>query len=203
MRSCTRFGHTDYDVAEHGIETITPSVSGSKPAAISATKLEASHFYTVIMTDPDAPSRANPAFREFLHACVRAPHLRAAASRGSVVRHGADPSVLWLAQQWQNIPGSAGNMMGVGDVSCPYVGPGPPYSTGKHRYVFLLYDQGESKVDTHAAQDAFENRGGCKAHKFAVSQGFTGPLAVSAFEAEWEEFVDGVHAAIGFNPPPE
>lgn len=93
--------------------------------------------------------------------------------------------------------------MGVGDVSCPYIGPGPPYSTGKHRYVFLLYDQGESKVDTHAAQEAFENRGGCKAHKFAVEQGFTGPLAVSAFESEWEEFVDGVHAAIGFVPPPE
>ncbi|KAG0083897.1 hypothetical protein BGZ93_011200 [Podila epicladia] len=71
--------------------------------------------YTLIMTDPDAPSRANPKFREWRH---------------------------WVVS---NISGSASDLepanLSLGTVLTPYMGPAPPSGSGPHRYVFLLYKQ--------------------------------------------------------------
>ncbi|XP_016841347.1 protein D3-like [Nasonia vitripennis] len=46
-------------------EELTPTQVKDVPSV--AWKSEASGFYTICMTDPDAPSRSEPKFREFLH----------------------------------------------------------------------------------------------------------------------------------------
>ncbi|XP_058056441.1 phosphatidylethanolamine-binding protein homolog F40A3.3-like [Anopheles bellator] len=69
---------------------------------------EANALYTIGMTDPDAPSRKEPKFREWHH---------------------------WLVG---NIPG---NDIAKGETLSAYVGSGPPFGTGLHRYVFLVYKQ--------------------------------------------------------------
>jgi phosphatidylethanolamine-binding protein len=71
---------------------------------------DAGSYYTLVMTDPDAPSRAEPKFREWHH---------------------------WIVA---NIPG---NDVGEGETLSAYIGSGPPQGTGLHRYVILVYKQGE------------------------------------------------------------
>ena len=84
----------------------------------------------------------------------------------------------------------------------PYCGPGPPYASGMHRYVFLLYEQPQEATPADLAV-AFEGRGGKKAHVAASAAGL-GPLcAWDWFECEWAPCVDAVHTSLGFLPPPE
>lgn len=75
---------------------------------------EADALYTLLMVDPDAPSRQEPKYREALH---------------------------WLVI---NVPG---NKVADGQVVAEYIGSGPPEGTGLHRYVFLIFKQGE-KITT-------------------------------------------------------
>mmetsp|Transcript_112924 Transcript_112924/g.243264 ORF Transcript_112924/g.243264 Transcript_112924/m.243264 type:complete len:172 (+) Transcript_112924:2-517(+) len=149
----------------------TPSKTASQPTKLTAPGTTADKLYTVVMTDPDAPSRKEPLFREFVH---------------------------WVVH---NVPGG-GNMAEGGDVAVAYLGPGPPCNSGPHRYVFNIYEQ-EGKVETEPAVKALGDRGGKKTHAFMVDAGLKGPVAAGAYESEWEEFVDGVHTAIGFLPPPQ
>ncbi|KAH6933142.1 hypothetical protein HPB50_012493 [Hyalomma asiaticum] len=63
------------------------------------------HWYTVILLDPDAPSKSDPKMRHWLH---------------------------WLVV---NVPHNDTTTL------TKYAGPTPPPGTGKHRYVFLAYEQ--------------------------------------------------------------
>ena len=56
-------GHRQFD----GVcgEVLAASETDSKPALAWAADPEA--WYTLIMTDPDAPSREDPTYREFVH----------------------------------------------------------------------------------------------------------------------------------------
>ncbi|KAI9316970.1 phosphatidylethanolamine-binding protein [Dichotomocladium elegans] len=68
--------------------------------------------YTLIMTDPDAPSASDHQFGPWRH---------------------------WVAV---NIPGANPELTEDDKSHhTPYVGPGPGPNTGKHRYLFLLYKQ--------------------------------------------------------------
>ncbi|KAF9387607.1 hypothetical protein CPB97_002323 [Podila verticillata] len=70
--------------------------------------------YTLIMTDPDAPSRKFPKLREYCH---------------------------WVVS---NIPAPTPGQpadLAKGVVLSPYMGPAPPPETDLHRYTFLLYKQ--------------------------------------------------------------
>ncbi|KIJ59826.1 hypothetical protein HYDPIDRAFT_99907 [Hydnomerulius pinastri MD-312] len=94
--------------------------------------------YTIVMTDPDAPSRKDPKFREWRHWVVTG--LKAPALSG----------------------------FDTGDLSArftkaaitPYHPPAPPPGTGPHRYVFLLYQ--EPSVDFSIPTDAPEHDNGMK-----------------------------------------
>lgn len=70
-------------------------------------------YYTIIMVDPDLPSRRDPKFREWNH---------------------------WL------VVNIHGNDIETGNVLIDYIPPGPPKSTGLHRYVFLVFKQTEKIV---------------------------------------------------------
>ena len=86
----------------------------SLPPAIASSD-GASALYTVLMYDPDGPSRRNPRFRNIIH--LLHANIPAAALTASV--HSATAAA--------------------GTVQLPYRPPGPPQGGGRHRYVWLLY----------------------------------------------------------------
>lgn len=151
-------------------------------------KIDPSSYYSLIMTDPDAPSRSEPIYREFIH---------------------------WVVV---NIPGSItsnGDITSSGETIIPYVGSGPPCNSGLHRYVFLLYDQAMScegtrkpnngrltQEDINKSRQYFEQRGGLSANHWATNlMNVNFPIAMNAYQAEWDESVDELHKVIGFMPP--
>jgi len=93
----------------------TPTQVKFQPLSITWPGMSDDHFYTIIMIDPDMPSRTTP------------------VDQKTQVLH-------WLMV---NIPGS-----GVGGRQlAPYIGSGPPPSTGIHRYNFLVFDEGRVAKD--------------------------------------------------------
>ncbi|KAF8919722.1 hypothetical protein BGZ52_012263, partial [Haplosporangium bisporale] len=88
--------------------------------------------------DPDAPSRLNPTYGQWLH---------------------------WLVV---NLTIESFGTLSVpkGTTLMPYMSPGPPNGTGKHRYVFLLYEQ-PSDVNPSKTQNKLKQRQNFKARDFA------------------------------------
>ncbi|KAF9065357.1 phosphatidylethanolamine-binding protein [Rhodocollybia butyracea] len=103
--------------------------------------------YIMVMTDRDAPSRADPKFGEYRHWVMT-----------GLKYPGANSSIAI-----KTMPSATS-----------HVGPGPPPGTGLHRYCFLLYEQPDSFA---IPKDAVEHKGGrddriCwNASKFATEHG--------------------------------
>lgn len=150
--------------------------TSNPPTTLTSDAPAEGKFYTLILSDPDAPSRASPAFREFCHMVVT------------------------------NIPGGATqDLRAAGEEAVAYLGPGPPFGSGKHRYVFLLLEQKNGAKDDAlkgSAAAMAEGRGGKKLFEWASGHGMV-LRAVGAWEAEWDASVDAVHKGMGFAPPPE
>ncbi|KAG8220209.1 phosphatidylethanolamine-binding protein [Butyriboletus roseoflavus] len=92
--------------------------------------------YTLVMTDPDAPSRSDPKMGQWRHWLVtglKAPAL-SALDTGDLSARVTRPA------------------------TTPYYPPAPPRGTGPHRYVFLLYQEPsvDFMIPTHA--DEYKNR---------------------------------------------
>nr|KAF6312068.1 phosphatidylethanolamine binding protein 1 [Pipistrellus kuhlii] len=51
-------------------KVLTPTQVKSRPSGISWDGLDSSKLYTLVLTDPDAPSRKDPKFREWHHFLV-------------------------------------------------------------------------------------------------------------------------------------
>jgi len=119
---------------------------------------DAKKLYALCMTDPDAPSRKEPKFREWHH---------------------------WLVG---NIPGSD---ISKGDVLSEYVGSGPPEGTGKHRYVFLVYEQpGKLTFDEKRLTNrSGDGRGKFSIRNFAKKYKLGQPIAGNFYQAEWDDYV--------------
>lgn len=64
MHSNSQVTYPNNTVADEGNE-ITPTQSKTEPKV--SWEAEPTDFYTLIMTDPDAPSRVDPKFREWHH----------------------------------------------------------------------------------------------------------------------------------------
>lgn len=127
--------------------------------------------YTLIMTDPDALSRKEPIYREYIHWVV------------------SDITAESLAQ---------GAIDGTTQIG--YAGVGAPHASGPHRYVQLLFAQPDG-ADCSGLADAFAGRGGKKACVIAKAAGLGPVVAANFFQSSWEESVDARHAAWGFAPP--
>ena len=95
-------------IYESGASGLTGGPTGG-PVSGSAESL-----YAVTMTDPDAPSRGNPIYADYLH--------------WMVVNATAMPD-------WNNIRGV------VGDVIVEYAPPSPPKGSGDHRYYTRIWKQ--------------------------------------------------------------
>jgi phosphatidylethanolamine-binding protein (PEBP) family uncharacterized protein len=121
-------------------------------------------LFTLVLTDPDAPSRTDKKWSEYAH--YVAANIPLSTTAGDADFHSAE-------------------IGDKGDVLLKYEGPGPPKGTGKHRYVFLLYKQEQGKVE--AQIESRPNWGyGTPATgvaKFAAEHGLL-PWAVNFFYAE-------------------
>ncbi|SAL98007.1 hypothetical protein [Absidia glauca] len=97
---------TPVDTKQSPVVKFVPS-SGDDDAART--------HYTLIMADPDAPSRQDRKFGYWRH---------------------------WVVT---NVPSDANGTITIstnqGEQHTPYIGPGPGPATGVHRYLFLLYKQ--------------------------------------------------------------
>ncbi|KAI1209502.1 PEBP-like protein [Annulohypoxylon truncatum] len=91
--------------------TITVRRGGS--ASSSGVRGNSNVTYTIIITDPDAPSRENPEWSEFCHFIATDVEI-SSSETSAAVRSSSLKDIV------------------------PYKPPGPPPKTGKHRYVFLL-----------------------------------------------------------------
>jgi len=115
-------------------------------------------FYTLAMVDPDAPSRSDPTYREVRHYLVG------------------------------NIPGAAlrrpdADFPDTVDVLSDFVNPSPPEDTGYHRYVQLLYSQGNSIIAFDAVPDSVTN---FNVTAFAQQYGLGDPVASNYFQTQNE-----------------
>ena len=130
--------------------------------------------YTLIMTDPDAPDRAEHAFREFVHYVISDLTAESLAAGGTLD----------------------------GTTVLDYLGVGAPCKSKLHRYVFLLFEQPEGSAPAALAA-AFEGRGGKKVCVAAKSVGLGPVVAATYFESQWDACIDAVHIAMGWLPPPQ
>lgn len=95
-------------------EELTPTSVRNLPSVVKCLfcGVRLTGFYSLVMIDPDAPSRDNPYEANFLH---------------------------FMAV---NIPGHRlAYGLHMGETVAEYVGAGPALTTGYHRYIFLLYHQ--------------------------------------------------------------
>lgn len=79
--------------------------------------------FILVLTDPDAPSNSDPKWSQYLHWLI---------TDLKIVEHDADTNSDTINHILD---------FSKGQEIIPYMGPGPPANTGKHRYVFLLYKQ--------------------------------------------------------------
>uniref|UniRef100_A0A7S2WP17 Uncharacterized protein n=1 Tax=Rhizochromulina marina TaxID=1034831 RepID=A0A7S2WP17_9STRA len=155
-------------------KTMTPASTQVAPVVEVSGKLDAKGLYTFVLTDPDAPSRKDPLFREFVHHVI------------------VDIPAAALLH-----PGSKA----VGREVLGYVGPAPPYNSGPHRYVAMLFLQSRGEVSKAATASYFAS--GRVPHRIAefASMFDLKLVAVSLFQAEWDSTCDESHKKIKFVPP--
>ncbi|KAH3663697.1 hypothetical protein OGAPHI_005098 [Ogataea philodendri] len=89
--------------------------------------IAASDRFTLVLTDPDAPTRGDEKWSEYCHYVAK-----------NIKLNPYDPNnVVQTSQIEEQLTTTDLN----GEDLIPYFGPAPPPKTGKHRYVFLLYKQ--------------------------------------------------------------
>ncbi|KAF9258751.1 PEBP-like protein [Marasmius fiardii PR-910] len=96
----------------------------SDEAAGDSTSTEGETTYTLVMTDPDAPSRAEPKFRQFRHWVITG--LKSPAK---------------TTTETENLIASKTKLS-----TTPYRPPGPPPGSGLHRYTLLLFQEPKGGV---------------------------------------------------------
>jgi hypothetical protein len=149
-------------------EEYTPTMCEEPPVVRFAG--EAGKLYTLILSDPDAPSVAEPKFAEWQH---------------------------WIVC---NIPGERaadGSALAVADVATEYFGSAPGQGSGVHRYCFVLYEQAASITDLARIprKSGFAVRRSFNSRKFASAHGLR-PVAVLTYRAQWDERVPALAASI-------
>lgn len=83
-------------------------------------------LFTLVMTDPDAPSRVDHKWSEYCHYVTT--NLDMSTAQNCACKPDCSKECISCK-------------LGCGDELMSYIGPAPPQGTGKHRYVFLLYKQ--------------------------------------------------------------
>ena len=159
---------------------VDESGSGSDSGA-SASQISPEDRFTLILTDPDAPTKEDDKWSEFCHCVVRNIKLN------EFTLAETSPS-----KDGKNDIDSFGEKLTTVDLQgeelVPYMGPGPPPKTGLHRYVFLLYKQQRGKQPDAPADRPCWGTGvpGSGATEYAQQYGLD-LYAVNFFYAKNEE----------------
>lgn len=113
--------------------TLTPEETSELPkfqfTPTESGLIKENDLFTLVLTDPDAPSRTDKKWSEYAHYIQTNIEL----------------------PQSQDAEFQSVEIEPKGDTVLSYVGPGPPKGTGKHRYVFLLYKQPNGKISSEVA----------------------------------------------------
>lgn len=107
------------DTADEPDIRFTPMVVPDTQGNLQAGNDAADASYTLVFTDPDAPTRAEPIYRQFRHWVITGLKLAAPTS------HVAD-----------NAPALKPKA-----ATTPFRSPGPRPNSGTHRYTFLLFQE--------------------------------------------------------------
>jgi hypothetical protein len=135
---------------------------------------------TLILSDADAPSVADPKFAEWQHWV----HVNAAAD---AVGAGL-PAAAWG-----------------GESITAYFGPAPGQGSGRHRYALAAYAQPGPIAPTEervGPASGFPPRRSFNSRAFAAKYGLT-PLAIVTFFAEWDPAQPALAAKLNGAPPPQ
>ena len=155
--------------------TLLPSAARqpqySLPPSITTSSTSSTDLYCVIVYDPDGPSRRNPRLRNIVH-----------------LIHANIPATAFTHTTATAIAGV---------VHVPYRPPGPPPSSGKHRYVWLLYRQAAvidvTQLPSFVGMSATgKQKPDEMEEKLTIAQGTGGGMelvAVNWHDAEWEPWV--------------
>ncbi|KIN97415.1 hypothetical protein M404DRAFT_1006053 [Pisolithus tinctorius Marx 270] len=144
---------TAYDTALAPTISFTPMVTQAPYDEVS---------YTLVMTDPDAPSRKNPKLAQWRHWVVT----------GIKAPHPSEALTGHLDGRFTELPVT------------PYHGSTPPPGTGPHRYVLLLYREPASGLtippDAPERRNSPDDRAKWDAAVFAEEYGLK-PVAANFF----------------------
>jgi len=150
-------------------DTITPVQAQSKPTL--GWSGDSGAYYTVVMTNPDAPSAKDPSQREWVH---------------------------WVRG---NIPGDNLPCDGEdgGDDIKDYVGAGPLDGMGLQRYFIMIFKQKAGKIDFEGKDRApftDSERPGFKTAEFAEKYELGTPIGFTYFKAEYDNYVPELYARL-------
>lgn len=131
-------------------------------------ELKDTDSYTLVLTDPDAPTKGDKKWSEYCHLLVTGIKL-------SPPSDGSPSDVIEVNYSQAN-------------VLQQYMGPAPPPKTGKHRYVFILYKEGGASPKASFDERATWGTGkpGSGAKDYASKHNLT-PVAINFFYAQNEQ----------------
>ncbi|KAK7809146.1 hypothetical protein U0070_006160 [Myodes glareolus] len=182
-----RVAYAGVEVDELG-KVLTPTQVQNRPSSISWDGLDPGKLYTLVLTDPDAPSRKDPKFRQ-----VEEKMLSVEQVLGAHLSPGAQSPPFSLPREWHHflVVNMKGNDISSGKVLSDYVGSGPPSGTGLHRYVWLVYEQDKP---LNCDEPILSNRSGDHRGKFKVAAfrkkyHLGAPVAGTCYQAEWDDYV--------------
>ncbi|MCJ1403943.1 hypothetical protein MMC11_007166 [Xylographa trunciseda] len=138
---------------------IRPSETFSRPffeihplssiTTLSPTRtLAGNRTYTIVLTDPDATSRADPVKSQMCHMIVTGVTISATNSSQGIDE--ANAYTLEMSSHSKNIIGTGLHEL------IKYMPPAPPKGTGKHRYIFVLLaseDEGNGRENLSKPRD--------------------------------------------------
>ncbi|KAL9642488.1 hypothetical protein ABK040_011055 [Willaertia magna] len=121
---------------------------------------KAGHYFTVVMIDPDAPSRRHPTHRSYLH------YIQTNMPLNEKEGYASSKEGTYIAK---------------------YATPSPPKDSGPHRYVFVLYEHSNklSYSKSWLSTDK-EGRQNFNLELWAKEHNLNEPIALTCFEHEYE-----------------
>lgn len=150
---------------------LTPTLVKDKPQV--TWDADASAYYTLLMVDPDIPSRS-------VAKSVFGRIEKAFNKQYREMRH-------WTVM---NIPGDS---IENGEEIAEYIGAAPLQRTGFHRFVFLVYRQPNGIIlhrEPHTRNRSISNRALTSASRFAQKYNLGEAEFGNFFQAEWDEYCD-------------
>lgn len=127
--------------------------------------------YTLVLVDPDAPSRAEPIYGQWRH-WVQSGLIPVSIQALATIQSGQEDKNIAISEA-SAIPIVEKSKI---EAATPYLGPGPRPNSGTHRYTFLLYREprdGFSLTAADMGSNEFTQRRSWNATEFAVKNGLT------------------------------